>query len=227
MSQAPVVTVDGPSGSGKGTICRRVAAALGFHLLDSGALYRLTGLAGRRAGLDSGDEAGHAAIAHAMQIEFGSGPDGTELILLAGEPVMGEIRTEQAGNLASQVASYRAVRQALVARQRGFARPPGLVTDGRDMGTVIFPAAALKIFLTASAEERALRRYKQLKDKGMSVSLAGLSREIAERDHRDASRALSPLVAARDAIELDSTRLTPDEVVARVLELARERLGGR
>ncbi len=227
MSGAPVVTIDGPSGSGKGTVCRRVASALGFHLLDSGALYRLTGLAGRHAGLAPADEGGHARLARGMRVEFGADAQGGERIWLNGEPVTDAIRTEQAGNLASQVASFAAVRQALVERQRDFAVPPGLVADGRDMGTVIFPQAALKIFLTASAEERARRRYNQLKDKGLSVSLANLSREIAERDHRDASRALAPLVAAADAITLDSTGLTPDEVVARVLGLARERhVGG-
>lgn len=223
MSGAPVVAIDGPSGSGKGTVSRRVAAALGFHLLDSGALYRLAGLAGRHAGLAPTDEAGHARLARAMQVEFGSDEHGGERIWLDGELVTDAIRTEQAGNVASQVASFAAVREALVARQRDFAVPPGLVADGRDMGTVIFPAAALKIFLTASAEERARRRYNQLKDKGLSVSLTDLSREIAERDHRDASRTLAPLVAAADAITLDSTGLTPDEVVARVLELARDR----
>jgi len=226
VSSPPVIAIDGPSGSGKGTVCRRVAAELGFHLLDSGALYRLTGLAGRHAGLVPGDEAGHARLARGMQVEFGADERGDERIWLNGEVVTDAIRTEQAGNLASQVASLGAVRQALVARQRDFATAPGLVADGRDMGTQIFPTAALKIFLTASAEERARRRYNQLKDKGLSVSLADLSREIAERDHRDASRALAPLVAAADAVELDSTGLTPDEVVAHVLTLARERLIG-
>jgi cytidylate kinase len=222
----PVIAIDGPSGSGKGTVSRLVAGALGFHLLDSGALYRLVGLAGLRAGLEPGNEVGHAAIAARMDVRFGVGADGEERVLLGGDDVSRDIRTELAGNLASKVASIAAVRTALVDRQRRFAAPPGLVADGRDMGTVIFPAAPLKVFLTASAEERAARRHKQLKDKGLDVSLAGLSREIAERDQRDSTRAVSPLVAAADAITLDSTRLTPEEVVARVLALARERIAG-
>jgi cytidylate kinase len=201
-----------------------VAEALGYRLLDSGALYRLTGLAGRRAGLEATDAAGHARVAGTMGIEFGSDERGGEQVLLDGEPVTDLIRTETAGNLASVVASLPAVRAALLERQRAFARPPGLVADGRDMGTIVFPDAELKIFLTASAEERAHRRYKQLKDKGLSVSLADLSREIAERDHRDASRALAPLVPAPDAISLDSTGVSPEDVVARVLALARRRL---
>jgi cytidylate kinase len=224
LSAVPVIAIDGPSGSGKGTVSRRVAAALGFHLLDSGALYRLVGLAGRRAGLPAGDEAAHAALAGRLAIEFGVGPGGGESVRLDGEDVTDAIRTELAGNLASQVASLAAVRAALVDRQRRFAVPPGLVADGRDMGTTIFPGAVLKIFLTASAGERARRRHKQLKDKGLDVSLADLSREIAERDQRDRTRAVSPLVAADDAIELDSTGMTPEEVIARVLALAHERL---
>ncbi len=226
MSPVPVIAIDGPSGSGKGTVSRRVAEALGYHLLDSGALYRLVGLAGFEAGLDPGDEAGHAAIAARMDVRFGAGPGGEEEVRLDGKDVTAGIRTELAGNLASKVAGLPAVRAALVGRQRRFAAPPGLVADGRDMGTVIFPGALLKVFLTASPEERAARRHKQLKDKGLNVSLAGLSREIAERDLRDSTRAVSPLVAAADAIHLDSTRLTPEEVVARVLTLARERLAG-
>lgn len=226
MSPVPVIAIDGPSGSGKGTVSRRVADALGFHLLDSGALYRLVGLAGSKAGLDTADEAGHAALAARMEVRFGTGPGGEERVWLEGADVTAAIRTELAGNLASKVASYPAVRAALVGRQRRFAEPPGLVADGRDMGTVIFPGAVLKVFLTASAEERAARRHNQLKTKGLDVSLADLSREIAERDLRDSTRAVSPLKPAADAVDLDSTRLTPDEVVARVLQLARERLGG-
>jgi cytidylate kinase len=223
--EVPVIAIDGPGGSGKGTVGRRVAAVLGWHLLDSGALYRLVGLAGQRAGLDPGDVAGHAAIAASMDVSFGTTPGGEERVTLAGRDVTAGIRSETAGNLASIVAGYPPVRQALVGRQRRFQAPPGLVADGRDMGSVIFPAAGLKIFLTASAAERALRRYKQLKDKGLDVSLAALSRDIAERDQRDASRAVAPLKACDDAVVLDSTGLGPDEVVARVLELARERFG--
>ena len=223
MSPVPVIAIDGPGGSGKGTVSRRIAAALGWHLLDSGALYRLVGLAGARAGLDPADEPGHAAVAATMDVVFGSTPAGEQSILLAGEAVSAAIRSERAGNLASQVASYPAVREALGERQRRFARLPGLVADGRDMGSVIFRDASLKIFLTASPEERARRRYNQLKDKGISVNLADLSREIAERDYRDTTRTVAPLLAAADAIVLDSTELTSDAVVARVLELARER----
>jgi cytidylate kinase len=225
LSGVPVIAIDGPSGSGKGTVARRLADALGFHLLDSGALYRLVGLAGLRAGLDPADEAGHAREAAAMAVRFAAGADGAERVLLAGEDVTAAIRTELAGNLASKVAGYPAVRAALVGRQHRFAEPPGLVADGRDMGSVIFPRAVLKVFLTASPAERAARRHKQLKDKGLNVSLADLSREIAERDLRDSSRAVSPLAPAADAVFLDSTRLTADEVVARVLTLARARLG--
>lgn len=223
----PVIAIDGPSGSGKGTVSRQVAHALGFHLLDSGALYRLVGLAGAKAGLASSDESGHAELAARMDVRFGAGPDGAEEVRLEGEDVTHAIRTELAGNLASKVASYGSVRAALVNRQRGFAKPPGLVADGRDMGTVIFPGARLKVFLTATAAERAARRHKQLKDKGLNVSLADLSREIAERDQRDSTRRVSPLVAAADAITLDSTGLTPEDVIARVLSLARERIKGR
>ena len=221
----PVIAIDGPGGSGKGTVSRQVAAALGWHLLDSGVLYRLVGLAGQRAGLDPGDAPGHAALAAAMDVGFGTTPAGEERVTLAGEDVTAGIRSETAGNLASMVAGYPAVRQALIGRQRRFQALPGLVADGRDMGSVIFPAAGLKIFLTASAAERTRRRHKQLKDKGLDVSLAALSRDIAERDQRDASRAVAPLKACDDAVVLDSTGLGPDEVVARVLGLARERFG--
>lgn len=221
----PVLAIDGPSGSGKGTVCRRVATALGWHLLDSGALYRLVGLAGHRAGLAPADEAGHAAVAAGMDVRFGSTPEGDERVWLDDADVTADIRSETAGAMASRVAAFQAVRTALVDRQRRFAAAPGLVADGRDMGSVIFPDARLKIFLTASAEERARRRYKQLKDKGLDVSLAALSREIAERDLRDTTRAVAPLKATDDAVLLDSTSLGVDEVVARVLSLARERFG--
>ncbi|HVC31421.1 MAG TPA: (d)CMP kinase, partial [Steroidobacteraceae bacterium] len=178
---APVVTIDGPSSSGKGTIARAVAEHLRWRLLDSGALYRLVAHAGTGRGLAPGDVEGHARLAAAMQVVFGTGPDGGEQILLDGRDVTRAVRTEAAGQGASRVAAWPAVRQALLERQRAFARPPGLVADGRDMGTVIFPGASLKIYLTASADERALRRYKQLKDKESGVSLSALSREITER----------------------------------------------
>jgi cytidylate kinase len=223
MAAAPIIAIDGPSGSGKGTVSRRVADALGWHFLDSGALYRLVALAGLRAGLDTRDVAGHERLAREMQVEFGSDPAGAERVLLAGEDVTRDLRSERAGTGASQVAAIPEVRKALFARQRQFVRPPGLVADGRDMGTIVFPEAGLKIFLTATPAERARRRHKQLKEKGLDVSLAALSREIAERDARDASRAVAPLKAAADAIHLDSTGLAVDAVVAQILRLARER----
>jgi CMP/dCMP kinase len=221
---SPIITIDGPSGSGKGTISRLVADRLGWRLLDSGALYRLVAYAGQQRGVAAYDEAGHAEVAQQLDVQFGLGPHGGEQIWLAGTEVSRSIRTEQAGEGASRVAAMPAVRAALMDRQRAFAGPPGLVADGRDMGTVVFPAAALKIFLTASAEERARRRYNQLKDKGLGANLAALSLEIAERDRRDATRAVAPLRPADDAVIVDSTAMTIDAVVARVLELAAARI---
>lgn len=220
---APVVAVDGPSGSGKGTISRAVAHLAGWHLLDSGALYRLVAYAGVQRGLEPADVEGHARLAITMQVTFGASPDGSERVLLEDRDVTQAIRTEAAGQGASRVAAWPEVRRALLERQRAFARPPGLVADGRDMGTVVFPRARLKIYLTASAEERALRRYKQLKDKGSGVSLSALSREITERDARDSTRAVAPLIAAPDAEVIDSTGLSIEEVVGRVLELGARR----
>ncbi len=220
-----VLAIDGPSGSGKGTVCRQVAAALGWHLLDSGALYRLVAHGAALAGVASADVAGHAAVARAMNVRFAARADGEESILLSGLEVSGAIRTEAAGAAASRIAAWPEVRAALVERQRAFAEPPGLVADGRDMGSVIFPEAQLKIFLTASPEERARRRYKQLIGKGINANLAGLSLEIAERDRRDATREVAPLVATPDAITLDSTQLPLASVVDQVLSLARERFG--
>jgi CMP/dCMP kinase len=219
----PIVTIDGPSGSGKGTISRAIARHCRWHLLDSGALYRLVALGGVRAGLAPGDVAGHAQLARDMAADFEVARDGSERVRLGGRVVTAEIRSEEAGQGASRVAAWPEVRAALLERQRAFARPPGLVADGRDMGTVVFPEADLKIFLTASPEERALRRYKQLKDKGSDVSLAALSREIAERDRRDQTREVSPLKPASDACVIDSSRLTVDAVVGRVLELGAAR----
>ena len=225
MPLAPVLAIDGPSGSGKGTLCRRLAAALGWRLLDSGALYRLVALGAAAESVSVDDTAGHAAYARTMDVAFGATASGDELILLGSRDVTGLIRTESAGAAASRVAAWPAVREALVARQRAFAVLPGLVADGRDMGSVIFPEAGLKVFLTASAEERAARRYKQLMEKGINANLAHLSLEIAERDRRDATRPVAPLVATPDAIIIDSTRLSPDTVVAQVLALARARFG--
>jgi cytidylate kinase len=219
----PILTIDGPSGSGKGTISRRVADQLGWRLLDSGALYRLVAFAGLKQGITPDAEAEFGHIATHLNVVFGIGAQGEEQIWLNGEEVSGSIRTEQAGEGASKVAAMPKVREALLARQRAFAVPPGLVADGRDMGTVIFPDAGLKIFLTASPEERAQRRYKQLKDKGLDANLAALSLEIAERDRRDASRPIAPLKPAEDAVIVDSTSMPIESVVARVLELAAAR----
>jgi CMP/dCMP kinase len=224
MSKVPVMTIDGPSGSGKGTVSRAAARALGWALLDSGALYRLVALAGRKAGIGLDDGAGLAQLAASFDIRFGSGGSGEEVVWLDGEQVTGAIRTEGAGNDASKVAALPVVRAALLERQRRFAVAPGLVADGRDMGTVVFPQAEVKIFLTASAVERAARRHKQLKEKGVAATLAALSLEIAERDLRDMNRAISPLVPSADAVLLDTTAMSVDAVVERVLEVARGRL---
>jgi CMP/dCMP kinase len=224
MNPVPVMTIDGPSGSGKGTVSRAAADALGWALLDSGALYRLVALAGRQAGLPLDNGPALARLAHEFDIRFGSDPSGDEVVWLDGHEVTGTIRTEQAGNDASKVAALPLVRAALLERQRRFAVPPGLVADGRDMGTVVFPLAEVKIFLTASADERAQRRHKQLKQKGVAANLAALSREIAERDQRDSTRAASPLVASADAVSLDTTGMSVDDVIGRVLEIARARL---
>ncbi len=218
-----VVTVDGPSGSGKGTVSRLLARRTGWHLLDSGALYRLVALAGIRAGLPSEDVDAHARLALEMRIEFAVDARGEEQVRLGDADVTQELRTEATGAGASRVAAWPSVRRALLERQRAFARPPGLIADGRDMGTVVFPHAELKIFLTASAAERALRRYKQLKDKDSSVTLAGLSLEIAERDRRDMTRSAAPLVPAADALVLDSTALDAAEVTDEIYALGHSR----
>ena len=219
----PVVCIDGPSGAGKGTVARRLAQRLGWHLLDSGALYRLAALAGARHGLALEDRSAHARLAEQLDIRFTSREDGGERVLLDGEDVSGELRSEAAGAGASRVATWPQLRQALLGRQRAFAQAPGLVADGRDMGTVVFPEAALKIFLVATPEERARRRYNQLKDKDSGVSLAALSREIAARDRQDSSRAVSPLHPAGDAVVIDSTSLGIDEVVEQIWALGLQR----
>jgi CMP/dCMP kinase len=212
VTGAPVVTVDGPSGSGKGTIAALVAERLGWHTLDSGALYRVLGLAAQRAGVDLDDAEAVARLAADLPLNF----EGTR-VLLAGDDVSDAIRSETAGMAASRVAVHGPVRAALLDWQRAAARPPGLVADGRDMGTVVFPDAAVKIFLTASAEERALRRYKQLKGKGMDASLADLLREIQARDARDSQRAVAPLRPAEGSLELETTALSIQQVCDLVL----------
>jgi len=219
---APVLTIDGPAGSGKGTISQRVAAALGWHLLDSGALYRLVGVALMRDGGSPDDQAQAASLARSMQVVFEPAGDRT-VVWLDGEDVTEAIRTEEASAMSSRMGAIPAVRTALLERQRAFAQAPGLVADGRDMGTVVFPQAPLKIFLTASAEERAQRRYKQLKAKGESVNIADLLRDLQARDERDSQRAVSPLVAAEDAVIVDTTGIGIDDVTERVLLLARQR----
>lgn len=221
----PVICIDGPSGSGKGTIAQYVARTLGFHLLDSGALYRLTALAAAKRGVDLDDDAGVARVAAEMRPYFEPAEDRGLRTYLDGTNVTREIRAEEMGMNASRVAALASVRAVLLERQRGFREPPGLVADGRDMGTAVFPGADLKIFLTASAEERAIRRHKQLKEKGIGVSLRGLLKDIEARDAQDTQRKASPLKAADDAVMLDSTGMSIEEVTDRVLELARERLG--
>jgi len=224
VNNAPVLTIDGPSGSGKGTISLIVANKLGWHMLDSGALYRLVAYGVEKHAISLQDEAKIADYARTLDVRFEQAEGSDELaIYLEGEDVTRGIRTEKAGNAASKVAAIQPVRDALLDRQRAFSQPPGLVADGRDMGTTVFPEAGLKIFLTASAEERAKRRYKQLKDKGIDVSLPALVKEIAERDARDSQRSASPLKSAEDAIQLDTSEMTIDEVVQRVEAYCRER----
>jgi cytidylate kinase len=212
----PVITIDGPTASGKGTIAQRVADHLGWHALDSGALYRLTALAALQAGLDATDEPRIAALARSLDAQFRP-----RKILLAAQDVTEIIRQEKIGNLASQVAALPAVRTALLARQHDFRQAPGLVADGRDMGSVVFPDAPLKIFLDADVGVRAERRYKQLKDKGISANLDDLFQDLQSRDDRDRNRAHAPLIAAAGAITIDSSRVGVDQVVQQVLDLWR------
>ncbi|EDY87362.1 cytidylate kinase [gamma proteobacterium HTCC5015] len=222
-TMAPVITVDGPSGAGKGTLCQWLAQQLGWHLLDSGALYRLTALSAIKTQTDLADHAALGELARNLDVVFDAeGSDGVKT-LLEGEDVSRQLRTEDTGAVASQVAAVPEVRAALLERQRSFSTAPGLVADGRDMGTVVFVEAPLKIFLTASAEERAQRRHKQLIDKGFSANLGDLLRDIQARDERDRNRSSSPLVPAEDAIELDTTSMPIEAVCRKVYQLARER----
>ena len=221
----PVITVDGPSGTGKGTLCSYLASWLDWHLLDSGALYRVLALAAEQQELQLEDKAGIANLASNIDVAFSS-PDKSEeiTVILEGNDVSQLIRTEVCGKNASQLATYPTVREALLTRQREFRQLPGLVADGRDMGTVVFIDAKLKIFLTATPEERAQRRHKQLKQKGFSVNLAQLSADIAERDTRDSERTVSPLRPADDAVVIETTSLSIEVVIERVGALVRERM---
>ena len=222
MTQAdiPVITIDGPVGSGKGTIARRVANELGWHLLDSGALYRLVSLAAKKRQVRLDDVQTLTALATDLDVRFGSAANGEEQIWLQGLDVTGQVRTEECGAGASAVAALQPVRDALLDLQRGFRKAPGLVADGRDMGTHVFTDARLKVFLTASPQERAKRRHKQLNDKGIDVNLAALSRDIEERDRRDSERSVAPLRPAEDARILDSSGTTIEEVTGTVLDWA-------
>ncbi|HYS75284.1 MAG TPA: (d)CMP kinase [Burkholderiales bacterium] len=213
MSTVPVIAIDGPSASGKGTVAEEVARALGFHYLDSGALYRLVALAGAREGIDAGDEAKLAAIAARLPVFF-EGKD----IFLEGERVTDAIRTEENSFAASRAAALPAVRRALLDRQRSFRRPPGLVAEGRDMGSIVFPDAELKVFLTASLEARAERRYKQLKEKGIAATLAALLQDLRERDARDATRSVAPLKQSPGARPLDTTAMSAEQAAALVVD---------
>ena len=218
LGASPIITIDGPGGAGKGTISALLACRLGWNLLDSGAMYRVTALAATKKSVDFSDIAAITAVASSLDVVF-EPCDGGVSVLLAGADVSADIRTEACGELASRVATIGTVREALLARQRAFQGAVGLVADGRDMGTVVFPAAELKIYLTASAEERAKRRHKQLIDKGISVSLSRLLGDIVERDKRDMTREVAPLQPADDAVLVDTTTLSIDEVVTLVSDL--------
>ncbi len=223
-STIPVLAIDGPSGSGKGTLAQMLARHLGWHLLDSGALYRIVGLAAAQRGIEFTDELGLTALAAHLNVEFAAtAPGEPAAVVLDGVDISAAVRSEQAGSYASQVAVYGGVRAALLARQRAFARAPGLVADGRDMGTEVFQGAPLKIFLTASAEQRAARRHKQLMNIGENVNLAALLEDIRERDRRDSERAVAPLKAAPDALVIDSTALSIEAVFAEVVAHLRQR----
>lgn len=220
-AKPPVIAIDGPSASGKGTVAARVAQGLGFHYLDSGALYRLVAVAALGAGADLDDEAALARLAEEMEVEFRDGA-----VLLGGRDVSAAMRAEEMSAAASRVAARPRVREALLRRQRAFRRPPGLVADGRDMGSIVFPDAPLKVFLTADVGTRAERRHKQLMEKGMYAKMADVVEELRRRDARDASRPVAPLKHYPDAIFLDTTGLTIEMAVARILGWWRERSPG-
>lgn len=224
MTQAPVITIDGPGGSGKGTICRLVAQKLGWHLLDSGAIYRVLALAAIHHNIAAEDEEALQPLAAHLDVQFTCDEQSNVRITLEGENVSQTIRTEQVGSVASKIASLPRVREALLRRQRAFREAPGLVADGRDMGTVVFPGAEVKIFLTADATERARRRYLELKQKGLDVNIDDLLNEIQTRDERDMNRAVAPLKPAADAYMLDSTNKTIDQVLEEVLSFTKKQL---
>ena len=213
MNQGPVITIDGPSGAGKGTVSQLIAERLGWHILDSGALYRLLALAVAHHGMSVEDVDTLKVLSEHLDIQFEQSEDGKVEIILEGEKVTQAIRTEAVGNDASKLAAIPEVREGLLLRQRAFSQLPGLVADGRDMGTVVFPSAQIKVFLTASAEERARRRFQQLQQKGEAVNLGELVKTIKERDERDANRAIAPLVPSAGALVIDSTNLTIEQVV--------------
>ncbi len=223
MATVPVITIDGPSGAGKGTLCKAIAEKLQWHLLDSGAIYRVLALAALHHHVDISSEEALVPIAAHLDVRFV--PSGDEMqVILEGEDVTHEIRSQDVSNTASKVAAFPRVREALLRRQRAFKDAPGLIADGRDMGTVVFPEAAVKIFLDASAEERAQRRMLQLQEKGFSVNFERLLSEIKERDDRDRTRAVAPLVPAADALVIDSTGMSIGEVIDKSLEYARSLL---
>ena len=225
MSEIPVITVDGPSGTGKGTVCSHLANWLGWNFLDSGALYRVLAVAAEKYDLARDNEPGIAELAESLDVVFDRPQPGKDVtVIFEGNDISQQIRTEECGNSASQIATLSEVRSALLERQRKFRQKPGLVADGRDMGTVVFADAPLKIYLIASAAERAKRRYKQLKQKGFSVNLPRLTADIAERDTRDSQRTISPLKPADDAIVFDTTTLEISTVILKIEKLVRETL---
>lgn len=222
--QVPVITIDGPSGAGKGTVARLVAEHLGWQLLDSGAIYRVLAVATQHHGLSVDDEEPLIPIAAHLDVQFTISKDGDSQVILEGENVSKSIRTEEIGAVASKIAAFPRVREALLRRQRAFKVLPGLVADGRDMGTVVFKDAAVKVFLTASAEERAERRFNQLKGKGFDVNIGRLLDDIRQRDERDQNREVAPLVPAEEALVIDSTELSIEQVVNKVLSFTNEKL---
>lgn len=215
----PVLTIDGPSGAGKGTVSRAIARKLGWHYLDSGSIYRSLAIAAIAAGVDLSDEAAIAEVAKAMVLEFECAEELT--VKLDGKNITGQLGLESTGNAASVVAALPEVRKVLLQKQKDFRRPPGLVADGRDMGTVVFPDAQNKVFLTASAEERAMRRYKQLKEKGIDANLLSITQEIEERDRRDQQRKAAPLMQADDAVFIDSSDMSIETVIEQIVNLIR------